>query len=246
MLKVNQTSINNRQVSRENNLIVWTADAPSSNDKYVALFNAQNKGDNIELNDAIYKSQVLAGRGASEDIKASIQGAKNLILYVNDGGDGFDWDHVAWVDPVLSGPKGELKLTDLEWSIATAGWGEPHVDRTCDNRPLRINNQPATGIGTHSKSLILFELPAGYDTFSAKGVVTQNQGSVVFELHTYNGSIDMPKTSEVKVNLEEIGITGEVKIRDLWQHKDLGTFSNEFSRELPMHGAGLFKVTLVE
>ncbi len=95
MLKVNQSSTNNHQVSNENNLIVWTADVPNSDDKYVALFNAQNKGDNIKLNDPIYKSQLLAGSGASEDIKASIKGAKNLILYVNDGGDGFDWDHVS-------------------------------------------------------------------------------------------------------------------------------------------------------
>ena len=246
MLKVNQSSTNNHLVSNENNLIVWTADALNSSDKYVALFNAQNRGDNIELNDAIYKSPVVAGRGSSHDIKASIKGVKNLILYVNDGGDGFDWDHVAWVNPVLTGPKGELKLTDLKWEIATAGWGEPNVDRTCDNRPLRINNEPATGIGTHSKSLILYEIPEGYDTFSAKGVVTQNQGSVVFEVHGYNGSIEMPETSEVKVKLEDIGITGKVKIRDLWEHKDLGTFSEEFSRELPMHGAGLFKVIPVE
>lgn len=246
MLKVNQTSTNNRQVSRENNLIVWTADVPNSDDKYVALFNAQNKGDNIELNDPVYESPVIAGRGSSHEIKASIKGAKNLILYVNDGGDGFDWDHVAWVDPVLTGPKGELKLTDLKWEIATAGWGEPNVNRTCDNRPLRINNEPATGIGTHSKSLILYELPEGYDTFTATGVVTQNQGSVVFEVHGYNGPIDIPETSSVSVSFEDIGIDGKATVLDLWSNKNLGEFDDSFSRELKQHGAGLYRISPVE
>ncbi len=51
MLKVNQESTNNRQVYNEKNLIVWTADVPDSEDKYVALFNAQSKGDNMEFPD---------------------------------------------------------------------------------------------------------------------------------------------------------------------------------------------------
>ena len=42
MLKVDQESENNRQVSRDKNLIVWTADVPNSPDKYIALFNAQS------------------------------------------------------------------------------------------------------------------------------------------------------------------------------------------------------------
>jgi len=40
VLKVNRHSINNHQLSRENDLIVWTADDTDSGDKYVAFFNA--------------------------------------------------------------------------------------------------------------------------------------------------------------------------------------------------------------
>ena len=71
MLKVNQESINNRQVSREKNLVVWTADVPGSKDKYVALFNAQSRGDNIDFNNAtrlitnklIFKRSIAMGQG---------------------------------------------------------------------------------------------------------------------------------------------------------------------------------------
>jgi hypothetical protein len=76
MLKVNQESTNNRQISRDDNLIVWAADVPGSDDKYVALFNAQSKGDNIDFGNADYASPVIAGEGSSQEINVSVQDGK--------------------------------------------------------------------------------------------------------------------------------------------------------------------------
>jgi len=242
-LKVNQQSTNNRQVSRDKNLIVWTADVPNSKDKYVALFNAQSKGDNIDFNNADYASPLIAGKGSSQKIEVSVKDGKKLVLFVKDGGNGSDWDHVAWVDPVLHGPKGDLKLTDLKWLSATAGWGEAFVNRTCDNKPIVINDKAAEGIGTHGESIIIYELPVGYDSFTATGVVTQEKGSVVFGILVSKGSIDLPETAHVKVNFEAIGIKGKVKVHDLWSHKDLGIFNRSFSRELSQHAAGLYRIS---
>ncbi len=245
MLKVNQESTNNRQVSRDKNLIVWTADVPGSNDKYVALFNAQSKGDNIDFASADYASPVIAGNGSSQEISISVKGGKKLVLFVNDGGNGFDWDHVAWVDPVLHGPNGDLKLTGLKWINATSGWGEAHVDRTCENRPLIVNGQPVTGIGAHAKSVIIYELPEGYEMFTTKGVVLKETGSVVFALLVDKGIMEIPDVSVVKVNFDTIGIKGKAKVVDLWSHKELGVFNKEFSREIPQHGAGLYRISPV-
>ena len=243
MLKVNQQSINNRQVSCDKNLIVWTADVPNSKDKYVALFNAQSKGDNIDFNNADYASPLIAGKGSSQKVEVSVKDGKKLVLFVKDGGNGFDWDHVVWVDLVLHGPKGDLKLTDLKWISASAGWGEAHVNRTCDNKPIVINDKAAEGIGTHAESIIIYELPQGYDTFTATGVVTQDKGSVVFGVLVSKGGMDLPETANVKVNFQSIGIKGKVKVRDLWSHKDLGIFNENFSRELLQHGAGLYQIS---
>jgi alpha-galactosidase len=240
MLKVNQQSTNNRQVSRDKNLIVWTADVPDSKDKYVALFNAQNKGDNIDFNNADYASPLISGQGSSQKVEVSVKEGKKLVLFVKDGGNGFDWDQVVWVDPVLHGPKGDLKLTDLKWISASAGWGETRVNRTCDNKPIVINDQPAEGIGTHGESVIIYELPEGYETFTATGLVTKN-GSVVFGVLVSKGTINLPETANVKVNFKDLGIKGKVKVRDLWSHKDLGKFKGSFSSELPQHGAGLYR-----
>lgn len=246
MLQVNQESMNNRQVSRDKNLVVWTADVPGSRDKYVALFNAQSKGDDIDFNNADYASPVIAGNGSSQKVEVSVKNGKKLVLFVKDGGNGFDWDHVAWIDPVLTGPKGTLKLTDMKWISASAGWGEARVNRTCDGQPLRINNQPANGIGTHAESVIIYELPEGYDTFSATGVVTKEEGSVVFGVLVDKGSIDLPAKAHVSFDFNAIGIKGKVKVKDLWSHKDLGVFEKKFGRDLPLHGAGLYRLTPVK
>jgi alpha-galactosidase len=240
MLKVNQESTNNRQLSRNNNLIIWTADVPGSRDKYVAFFNAQSEGDNIDFNNADYSSPVIAGKGSSQKINISVKNGKRLILFVKNGGD-FSNDHAAWVDPVLHSSKGDLKLTDLTWTSATAGWGEAHVDRTCEDKPLIVNDKTVEGIGTHSESIIIYELPEGYDSFSATGVVTREQGSVVFGVLVDKAAIDLPDNANIQVDFSAIGIKGKVNVRDLWSHKDLGVFEGNFSRELPQHGAGLYR-----
>ena len=179
VLEVNQSSTNNGQVARENDLIVWSADIPDGNDKYVGLFNAQSKGQNLDFAFADYSSPVMSGEGMSQEISISVKDGKQLVLFVKDGGDDFHYDHAVWVDPVLRGPRGEKKLTELTWSYADSGWGEPRINRTCEDKPLTANGVAVEGIGTHSNSRIIFDLPEGYDTFTATGVLT-NRGSVVF------------------------------------------------------------------
>lgn len=244
MLRVNQHSANNRQLRRDKNLIVWSADVPDRPDKYVALFNAQSKGDTLDYDSADYASPVIAGEGKFQDIRVSIAGGKRLVLFLKDGGDGFHYDHVVWQDPTLSGPQGTLKLTDLPWTYADSGWGEARVNRTCDNRPIVINGVPAEGIGTHGESTIIYDLPEGYDTFTAHGVVT-NRGSVVFAVLVDRGEEVVSDTASVAVNFADLGLPGRVRVRDLWAKQDLGVFEGSFSRELRQHASGLFRLTPV-
>jgi alpha-galactosidase len=48
--------------------------------------------------------------------------------------------------------------------------------------------------------------------------------------------------SEVAVNRDEAGISGKWTARDLWQHKDLGTFDAKLTFTVPAHGAVLLKL----
>ena len=141
--------------------------------------------------------------------------------------------------------KGDLKLTDLKWINATSGWGNATVDKTCDGQPLMVEGKPATGIGVHAKSVIIYDLPEGYETFTTKGVVLKETGSVVFGVLVDKGIMELPDASDVKVDFKTIGINGKAKVVDLWSHKELGVFNKEFSRELKQHGAGLYRISPV-
>jgi hypothetical protein len=49
----------------------------------------------------------------------------------------------------------------------------------------------------------------------------------------------------VRVGKDELGLSeyGALRIRDLWEHRDLGQFEHEFAPSIPWHGAGLYRVT---
>jgi Alpha galactosidase A/Alpha galactosidase C-terminal beta sandwich domain len=49
-------------------------------------------------------------------------------------------------------------------------------------------------------------------------------------------------SAEVSVKWREIDLLGEVKVRDLWRHKDLGKMRNGYSVKLPSHGVVMLKV----
>lgn len=124
--------------------------------------------------------------GFQESIKADITGARNLYLVVSDGGNGYGCDWADWVNPRLSGPGGELSLTKLKWKSATAEWGEVSIGRNAGGGPLQVNGKPvADGIGTHANSVIHFEIPEGYTTFTATAALD-------------NGGTDQGESASVK------------------------------------------------
>jgi alpha-galactosidase len=248
VLAVNQDSGNNRQVSRKDDLIVWAAEAPGGRGRYVGLFNAQSNDNPFDLSKPDYSSPILRGEPKKEavEIKVPIHNARRLVLAVGDGGDGFSYDHAAWIEPVVTGTAGTLKLTDLNWVGATAGWGRTQKNRTVDGRPLKLDDKPVEGIGTHSVSIIEFEIPGGYDTFTAKGVLTegsQGKGSIQFLVLVDPVKQVRPQQSTISVSFAEIGVTGKAKVRDLWAHQDLGEFSGSFAQEISLHGAGLYRLS---
>lgn len=137
-----------------------------------------------------FESKVIAGAttpGQSIAIEADITGAKSLFLVVQDGGDSFGCDWADWVEPKLIGPKGEMKLTELKWKSAAAGFGKVSVNGNCAGDPIKVAGKSVEfGIGTHANSLIEYELPAGsnFTKFTARGAlddagVKQGCGSTV-------------------------------------------------------------------
>lgn len=250
VLAVDQASTNNRQLARNGDLIVWAADDVDSDDRFVALFNASGDDAPFNLSQAKYRSDIIRGAPGEQiaDVHVDIKGAKRLVLAVGNAGDNFHFDHAAWIDPLLTGPAGQRKLIELDWTMATTGWGEVRKNRTNDDRPLMLNDQPVEGIGTHAISFIEFELPPGYDTFTARGITTmgsEGRGSIEFLV-----LVDPTKPSHaprtVSVKLADLGVEGSVKVRDLWAREDLGEFRDVFSREIAEHDGGLYRLSPLE
>jgi alpha-galactosidase len=52
---------------------------------------------------------------------------------------------------------------------------------------------------------------------------------------------EMPTT--VTAKWSDLGINGAQSVRDLWRQHDVGTFSDEYSAEIPRHGCLLLKMT---
>ncbi len=51
--------------------------------------------------------------------------------------------------------------------------------------------------------------------------------------------------SELKITLDfkTIGVTGPAKLRDLWEHKDLGSTQDSYTAHVPKHGVVMLKVS---
>lgn len=49
---------------------------------------------------------------------------------------------------------------------------------------------------------------------------------------------------EISINWSDLGYPGHLHaaVRDLWQHKDLGTFEKEFSARVELHGVVMITV----
>ncbi len=119
----------------------------------------------------LFKSELITSQtdGRSVDIDVDLGDAKNLFLVVNDGGNGFACDWADWATPRLVGANGEMKLTDLKWKSAVAGYGEVRVDQSVGGSPLQIGDQEFEyGLGTHANSVISYEIPTGYNRFQAR------------------------------------------------------------------------------
>jgi hypothetical protein len=66
VLKVNQHSINGKQLFSENDLIAWTADDPDTGDKYLALFNVSDKNTQQKQVMMTVKFDLLGLKGTHE------------------------------------------------------------------------------------------------------------------------------------------------------------------------------------
>ena len=80
------------------------------------------------------------------------------------------------------------------------------------------------------------------DVAEAPGdIVVSTNDDLVFAKKLCDGSVAIcavnlcPFKRRVTVNFKDAGLTGRVRLRDLWRRRDIGTFQDSFTTELPPH-----------
>jgi len=253
-LAVLQKSKNNRRLLNDGERIVWIADDKDSGDKYIALFYTSDQTP-IREDLALYNSRLISCKPEKQiiNIHVNIEGAKKLYLVVTDGGNGNNWDHADWIEPTLTGKSGTLKLTEVKWINASSGWETVKINRSVAGNTLMVDGKEyKNGFGTHATSIIEFNIPDGYNTFSAlagldKECIEHTEGATIkFHVFTQYPTGFLPADSiKISINPEELGIVGKYRIRDIWIKKDMGEFSQETSFSVRKHGAKLLKISKI-
>jgi alpha-galactosidase len=253
VLAMHSNSRNNRQLFRKNDLVAWTADDPKTGDKYLAVFNAQDQ-DLLPETAAAWSSGLITRQtpGQSKSADIDITGATKLYLNVRNGGDDTGWDHANWLTPTLSTGSKTVSLTTLPWKQATAGWGKSTVNKSVSGGELIVDGKAyPDGIGTHSNSIIEYDLPAGYTRLKTtagldKAAVSQNTGGTINCLiFTKSPYTPAPADSaRVVVPLQQLGFSSACTVRNLWTGKTVGDFTGEFAPFIRRHGAGLYRISV--
>jgi len=105
----------------------------------------------------------------------------------------------------------------------------------------------------YANSIIEYDLPAGYSRFKSKAGIDKealmalgqfgSKASAKFLIFTEDPSGPVPSDKEsITVKFDQLNLTGTHKVTDLWSGENLGEFTNEFSRTINRHGAGLFRI----
>ena len=124
--------------------------------------------DEVDLGDLEQRFDSGVMTKGAKRLDIDITGKGLLVLDVGDTGNGISSDWADWGEPMLEGPDGTLKLTDLDWHSATTDYRKVLKNKNVKDQPLRLDGQPLRwGIGTHATSRIVFRLPNGYTRFKA-------------------------------------------------------------------------------
>ncbi len=127
-------------------------------------------------------------------VDVSLKGAKELYLVVSDE-DGLSCDWADWLEPKLTMADGTTQdLTKLKWKAATQGSGSTRVGKSTMGDALLVGGQKfESGIGTHARSVIVYDLPQGVERFTAQAAIDDggmerggkaSNASVKFQVYT--------------------------------------------------------------
>jgi alpha-galactosidase len=147
-----------------------------------------------------------------------------------------------WNDPDML-EVGNGKMTHDEYLTHMSLWCILAAPLLAGN-DLSNMTQATSGILTNPEVIVVDQDPKGVQGHRVSQVgplevwVKQLQdGSQAVGLFNRGESVN-----PVTLDFRDIGVTGSATIRDLWAHKDLGSFQDHFTASVPVHGVLMIKV----
>lgn len=211
----------------------------------------------VDPQKAIANSGLISRTYQKEGITltADISGAEKLYLVVTDAGDGLDYDHANWGNPVLIDANGQsVSLRDFEWDgTPVNGWGNVQLDKNNDGGPLVINGVTyEKGYGVNATSIITFTLPEGHNYTKFSSVVGYDSDmddapqGVTVEFLVFTKDPAPAKENAITLDLRDLGFADgqECTVTDMWSGENIGTYSNDgLAPLIPQHGSRLFRIS---
>ena len=168
VIHIDQHSENNRQVANDGTRVVWAADEPGSDTKYAALFNIGSSDKWIRYNEALFTSETISPltTGYGVDVEVDIpEGSKRLALVVDDGGDGYSYDHGDWLNPTILLADGSERLLTkadvIREDYSGSYFKRINYDRNINGTgKLNVNGQEYEhGWSCNANAMVLYQLP---------------------------------------------------------------------------------------
>jgi len=185
--RMHKYGINAHQVNNDedNGRVVWTSEDPVTGNRWLALFQRDNNRW-IAGNKALYKSETVAyttdGHAVNVDIEWP-QGAKTLVLVVDDGGDNFNYDHGDWINPTLVLRDGtEVELTG---TYKTRQYTKSYFNRVYENKNVDHGGKMKVmgttydrGFSTDANAAIFFTIPDDMDVVRFKAMAAADDSGI--------------------------------------------------------------------
>ncbi|MDE6339215.1 MAG: NPCBM/NEW2 domain-containing protein [Muribaculaceae bacterium] len=189
-------------------------------------------------------------------IEAPIKGAQKLYLVVTNGGNGLDYDHANWANPVLVKENGEeVSLTEIAWDENPInGWGNPYKNRNNSGDFMKLGGiRYDLGFGVNAPSILTFTLPENHDFVTFRSIVGLDNdvdnapagtATVEFRVFTENPAPNNDADVTLDLTLFGYGDNDKVAVTDMWSGKKEGEYSGaEFSSFLKEHGSSLYRLS---
>lgn len=151
-------------------------------------------------------SSGLVRRG-THDVDVDVTGAERLWVVIGDGDDGNACDWAALLSPRFHTADGEVRVTELPFVRAEAGWGSVQIGKDCEGGVLSAEGVTATdGIGTHAPSTLGWVVPPGATRFTARLAPEDSgveQGAHAPTSLTFEVRVAMPEDHSARRGWEE-------------------------------------------